>query len=228
MNSSGLLGDPGVVRGDMVGHVVQDEPHPAIGQCGAGRGQARRAAEGGVDDIAPHAVRRADDVGGLQIRQRGAEISPERRVVVRDGESGRAALPDAHQPDGVDARRRDGRPIGGGQIGQASAGRPARRDRSSSHDRGVDLIDHRALRPASWLACSPRTAGRGHAVRCRARARSIDRGAPRTAASTRRRPGPAGLVTGADAGSVVAVEVLVRTRSGPASAGRVAKIDWPP
>ena len=57
-----VLGDPGVIGRDVVGHVVQDQPDAAGGQRRAGRGQPRRAAEALVGHVAVHAVGRADDV----------------------------------------------------------------------------------------------------------------------------------------------------------------------
>jgi hypothetical protein len=60
--SSGLLVTQGWSGGDVVGHVVQEQPHSAGGQGGARRGQRVGAAEGGVDDVPAHAVRRSDNV----------------------------------------------------------------------------------------------------------------------------------------------------------------------
>ena len=69
----GMVDEPGVVGGDVVGHEVDEQPHPALGQRGPGRGQAVAAAEAGVDLVAADAVGRADDVGVGEIGERGVE-----------------------------------------------------------------------------------------------------------------------------------------------------------
>ena len=62
-------GDPRVVRGDMIRHVVQEQPDTPRGQGCPGRGQPAGAAEGGVGHVAVDAVRRSDYVTALQVGQ---------------------------------------------------------------------------------------------------------------------------------------------------------------
>jgi hypothetical protein len=92
-----------------------------------------RAVEGGpiadawIGFVLRDGVGRADDVGGLPTGQGeivGGKISGIFEIqAARFG----AALPDAHEPDGVEAHLREGIPFGGGHVcerdGAAEAGR---------------------------------------------------------------------------------------------------------
>ena len=53
-----------MVGRDVVGHVVQDQPHAAGGQRRTRRGEPRWPAEARVRHVSAHTVRRADDVLG--------------------------------------------------------------------------------------------------------------------------------------------------------------------
>jgi hypothetical protein len=105
--AAGAFGQPGVVGGDVVGDVVEDQPDATGGQLGAGSGQSLGTAEGCVHHVVPDAVRRAGHVLRAEVGQRGPERLLERGVAQRDLQPGGAAFPHAHQPDGVDARGRD-------------------------------------------------------------------------------------------------------------------------
>ena len=188
----GALSRPRVVGRDVVGHEVEDQPELAVGERGAGPGQGLGAAEAIVDHVVAHAVRRADHVLVAKVGQ-GARDRP-RRAGDRRGRSqaGRAALPDAHQPHGVDGQRGERVPLGCGHLVERSA-RPRSRPRRSQPDRGVDLVDRSG-------AAGSRIGSGGGCGRARTR---------RQQEQQRHGAGPAGLVAGADAGAVVAVEVLV-------------------
>ena len=90
---------PWVIRGHVVGHVVQDQPRAALSQGGTRHGKPGRAAEGRVGHVAAHAVRRSGDIGALQVRQRIQERRLQPGIGVRQGQPGRASLPHAHQPE---------------------------------------------------------------------------------------------------------------------------------
>ena len=62
-------GHPRVIRRDMVGHIVQDQPRAARRQGGPRRSQRIGAAEARIGGVAAHAIRRSDDVGVPQVRQ---------------------------------------------------------------------------------------------------------------------------------------------------------------
>ena len=142
----GVLRHPGVVGRDVVRHEVEDEPHTAPGQLVSGDGQALVAAEVGVDVVRADAVRRPHDVGVDEVGQRGGVGGPHRRVRPGDGRAHRAALPHAHQPDGVDARPGHVVPRLGGHVGEGD--RPAVGDAEVGEpDPGEDLVDRRMLRP---------------------------------------------------------------------------------
>ena len=122
---------PRVVGRDVVRHEVEDQPDPALGERRARRREARRPAQVGVDRVAADAVRRADDVLGAEVGQRAPEALDEPLVLERDRDPGRAALPDAHQPDRVEAELRDRVPLGLGHAARSIAV-PSRRLSSSS------------------------------------------------------------------------------------------------
>ena len=75
----GVLADPGVVGRHVVRHVVEQQPGPARRAARAATASPSRTAEPLVDDVAAHAVRRADDVTGPQVGQRGPERAAARR-----------------------------------------------------------------------------------------------------------------------------------------------------
>ena len=82
------VGHPGMVGGDVVGHEVQDQPHPAGGQRGPGRGQPVRSAQVVVDDVVADAVR--------AIRRRppvASRAGRRRRRPVRSGLARAMAMP---------------------------------------------------------------------------------------------------------------------------------------
>ena len=146
-----LARHPGVVGGDVVGHVVQEQPDAAGGQRGARRGQRLGAAERGVGDVPAHAVRRSDHVVGPQVGQRVPERGLQPGVRVRQRQAGRASLPHAHQPHRVDAGRRDRVPGRGGHVGQRHPP-PGGPRQLVQPDRGVDLVDHRLVRPPGHVS----------------------------------------------------------------------------
>ena len=119
---------------------------------------------------------------GAQVGQRRADAGRQRRVG-----AARSPAPPGCAPTRPSARRRRraarrARPTSPSGTSASVAARPRAR-------RGVDLVDRRAAAGAS--AASQR--------RCRSPSRN----------SSATVPGPAGLVAGAEAGAVVAVEVLV-------------------
>ena len=58
----GMIDDPGVVRRHVVGHKIEDEPHAALAEHASCGCKSRRAAEVFINDVAAHAVGRADIV----------------------------------------------------------------------------------------------------------------------------------------------------------------------
>ena len=198
-----VLGEPRVVGRDVVGDVVEDQPEAPRGELLARVRERVAAAEARVDRVVAHAVRRADHVLVAQIGERRAVAGVELGVGPRDLEARRAALPDAHQPHGVDRQRRERVPLGvAGTWSSVSARAGARvAAEPPQPDRGVDLVHGRAPRAVA----SRRPA---HSPTIATASCSADT-APGEQEQQRHGPGPAGLVAGADPGTVVAVEVLV-------------------
>ena len=62
-----------MVAGDVVGHEVDEQAHPALGQRGPGGSQTLAATEAAVGPVAADAVGRADHVGFGEVGQCGAE-----------------------------------------------------------------------------------------------------------------------------------------------------------
>ena len=76
---------------------------PTSGQLLARGGKSFTAAKVSVHNIAPHAVGGSDIVLGSKIGQRSGEIAQQILVSIGDGDAGRAALPNPHQPHGIEA-----------------------------------------------------------------------------------------------------------------------------
>ena len=157
---------PGMVGRDVVGHIVQEQPDAAGGQRGPRFGEGLGAAERVVDDIPAHAVRRSDHVVRPYIRQRVTEGGLQPRVRVGQLEAGRASLPHPHQPHRVGACGRDIVPGGGRHVSQRHPP-PGGPRQVAQPDRGVDLVDHRLVRPPGHRRTPPgrRPWGRRHGRR---------------------------------------------------------------
>ena len=174
----GTRGGPRMVGGDVVGHVVEDHAQAPGGELLARRRQRRGTAEALVHDVVAHAVGRADHVLGAQVREGGAVGRVQGRVLQGDPQACRAALPDAHQPDGVDGQRRERIPLGGGHLVERERP-PALAAEALQPHRGVDLVDGRAARQAHDASRSAGDAGGRAGLRAHAR-RGAGRAAPRS------------------------------------------------
>jgi len=150
-------GHPRVIRRDVIGHVVQDQPWATRRQGGPRHGQGIGAAEAGIDDVASYAVRRPDDIGVPQVRERLSERGLQLSTGVR-----------SPSPAGL----RPQTPIG--QTASTPAGTAASQSAAPiaakvtgcpgqlvQPYRGVDLVDHRLVRPPGHraaLICCPAAA----------------------------------------------------------------------
>ena len=132
-NQLRVLGRPPVVGRDVVRHEVEDQRDAPIGQRRPSDGESGIAAEVLVDDVVADAVRRPDDVGVGAVGQRLALGRRHVRVLAGDRRTGRAALPHAHQPHGVDAGAGDVVPHLVGHVGQRHRHGRAPSARSASH-----------------------------------------------------------------------------------------------
>lgn len=129
-----------MIAGDVVGREVEDEAHAALGQLGARHAQTVVAAQGGVGAVAAHGIGRADHVFGRPVGQDGVELLAALRVIQIDLGTEGAALPDAHQPDGVEAEISQLIPGSSGHIGQGD--RPAiLAAQFAQPEPGIDLVD---------------------------------------------------------------------------------------
>ena len=142
---------------------------PRVGQRLAGGGQTGPPAEAGVDLVAADAVGRPDDVLVGEVGQRGVERRHLLRRVEGELHAGRAALPHAHQPHGIDATRRHKVPFGGGYVGQRG-GRAGAATDVVQPGGGVELVDDGIARPAAhgvaarytrfrWMAFDSKASG---------------------------------------------------------------------
>ena len=146
MKNSGCLGYPAMIAGDMIGHEIENQLDAMLSQLFAKNGQALAAAQLAFDLIIMDGVGGAGHVRFADIGQR---VSILVQVIERALSRGRAALPNAHQPDGVKApggqrlqlRRRhicqgDGPAIIAAQLIQP--------------DPGIDLINDWIGMPFGW------------------------------------------------------------------------------
>ena len=100
-----------MVRRDVVGNEIEDQPQSAFAERGTRGGKSLRPAEMFVDDVAAHAVGRADIVLRDKVGERSPEIFEEPLVAHGDRDAGGAPLPDAHEPHGIKARGGDAIPL---------------------------------------------------------------------------------------------------------------------
>ena len=142
---------PIMVAGHVIGHKVEDQLQPALGQARPQRRQRIRPAQAGINRVLAHGVGRPDDILGREIGQGAAAFSQQAALGQGLLPPGGAALPDAHQPHRVEAP--------GGQRVERLVGHGAQCDRflpggaqAVQPRPGVDLVDQRAGLPG----------GRGH------------------------------------------------------------------
>ena len=144
---SGCVVRPRVVGRDVVRHEVEDQPQPALGERLARRreaGRARRGARRPCSRGCSTASRRRPPC--VKSGQRAPEALDQAVVLERDRDPGRAALPDAHQPDRVEAERRDRVPLAPRARRARSIGLPGATAQLVEPDPGVDLVDERVGR----------------------------------------------------------------------------------
>ena len=138
---SGLCHRPRMVGSDMVRHEVEDEREPTLGQRGprsreTGRPtqmRDRRSSRGRSTASRPRP--RVVEVG-----QRAPERVGQALVLERDRDPRRAALPDAHQPDGVEPELPDRVPLARRNAREIDRGSVAAAQLVEPHP-GVDLVD---------------------------------------------------------------------------------------
>ena len=127
---------------------------PRFARVLPGYRQPLRTTEVFVNDVAAHAVGRADIVLRRKVGEGSPEILKEPLVPHGDLDPGRAPLPDAHEPDGVKAMGGDGIPLLLRNRGEVHGPLvfPAQ---FTQPDPGVDLINDRMLGPRFHLFCPP-------------------------------------------------------------------------
>ena len=116
----GVLLHPGMIRGGVVGDEVHDELKPPGLQTLFQTEEVRLPAEIPVQGVARHRKRRAADVGLGEIGERRLKLLQPLRVAQGDLASGRAGLPEAQEPDVVEAQGSYLVEKGIGNIGQGS------------------------------------------------------------------------------------------------------------
>ena len=108
----GVFGDPRVIRRNMIRNEVQEQLHASLRELLPGDGEAFRAAEVFINYVASYAVGRSDIVFWLKVGQSSAEVVNQILVLIGNRDARRASLPNAHEPDGVEAELGDGVPFG--------------------------------------------------------------------------------------------------------------------
>ena len=145
----GVLLDPGVIQAGVVGDEIEHQPQAAL--CGAARagGPARhRRPDAVMHRVAGDGETGTGDVLFAQVRQRLLEFPAPLRVAARDLLPRRAGLPDAQEPDPVEAHLGQAVQLGVGNVVQR--GRPAQGlGQLRQPDARVDLIQRRIV--GEWI-----------------------------------------------------------------------------
>ena len=151
----GMRGRPGMVGGHVVGHEIEDQPQASLREHFAGSREPRGTAEVLVDDVAAHAIGRADIVLCRKVGKGPAEILQEALVPHGDFNPGRAPLPDAHEPHGVEAKGGNRIPLLGRHRGEIH--RPlVFLAEFTQPDPGVDLVDDGMFGPGFHVTAPER------------------------------------------------------------------------
>ncbi len=137
----GVLRQPGVVYGQVIGHKIEDEAQAKQPQPLAQSGQFFVAAQCRVHPVTIDGVRRTDHVLWGVIWQRPAVFGLQARVLLGDLAAARAALPHSHEPQGVKTIARQPLQLGLGHVtqGHRPPGFPAQ---VVQPDPGIDLVDN--------------------------------------------------------------------------------------
>ena len=93
-----------MTRSHVVGDEVQDQAHTTRRKCLPGAGERASSTEMIIDNMAADAVGRSHNVVGLPIGKSRVEADPQVVIGQRDPDTGRAALPNSHQPDAVESK----------------------------------------------------------------------------------------------------------------------------
>ena len=216
-----VLVDPRVVGRDVVGDEVEDQADASRRQrlAGARRGRphrrdARRRGSCGCNRPNPTTSSSVRSGKRLALRRR------HRRVGAGDRRAGRAALPHAHQPHGVDTAAGDVVPHVVGDVAEGDRPAGPRGDVVQPHPR-EDLVHQRVGgQPHGWTPRASRAVATGAIDSPVTRRNGLENGRSRSSTSLGvevaeeldqrgDEPGPPRLVRRAESGAVVAVEVLV-------------------
>ena len=106
-----MFDNPVVVQGDVIGNEIQDQGEPLGGKGRAGPVEALGTPEALIGRVIPDAVGGPGYVVGGEVGKRLAAFLEERGRCPCDSRAGRAALPDTHQPDGLEPEGGDGFPL---------------------------------------------------------------------------------------------------------------------
>ena len=136
---------PAMPQAHMVGHEVQHQPQAAGLQSLSEPRQCDISAQSPVDRIVRDGEPRAENVLVRQVGQGFLEFPLPLGVAPRDFPAGRARLPDAEQPNPIEAQRGHAVQLGVGNVVQG--GRAADVFRQLGHpDASVDLVKRRIAR----------------------------------------------------------------------------------
>ncbi len=136
------------------GNKIQDQPQPAFTEQASCGGEPRGAAEVLIDDVAAHAVGRPHIVFRRKVGEGSPEILEEPRVSHGDLNSGRAPLPDPHEPDGVKAQGGNGIPLRLRYRAEIYWSLVFPAEFTQPHP-GIDLVNDRIFGPGFHLLTSP-------------------------------------------------------------------------
>ena len=131
---------PRVVQRHVVGHEVEHQPQAASAQPLAQPRQCRIAAQGRMHAVAADGEAGAGDVFFVQVGKRALELAPPVALAARHALPRRPGLPDAEQPDPVEALLGQAVELGVAEV--VERGGTAERARQLGQPQtGVDLVE---------------------------------------------------------------------------------------
>ena len=147
----GVVLDPGMIEGGVVGDEVEHQAQSARPQTLAKAGERCVSAQVGMHRVTGDGKPGTRDVLLSQVRQRLLEFAPPVALGARHPLSGRSRVPHAQEPDPVESHRRHAVQLGVGDVVQGGRAAPGP-GQLVQPDAGVDLVERWIARQGAHLS----------------------------------------------------------------------------